>query len=74
MENVKTMEEDMKGEIQYFYKKFKPVFDKGLSTFWYNNDNLFNKQDYDNLMAQQRVNHDKFQEMEGTLKGGGCFK
>lgn len=69
MENVKTMAEQMKGEIQYFYKKFKPLFDKGLPTFWYNNDGLFNKEYYDNLLAQQRVNHDKFQDMEGTLKG-----
>ena len=69
MENVKTMVERMKGEIQDFYKKFKPLFDKGLPTFWYNNNNLFNKEDYDNLLAQQRVNHDKFQDMEGTLKG-----
>ena len=30
---------------------------------------MFNKEDYDNILAQQRVNHDKFQEMEGTLKG-----
>ena len=59
----------MKGEIEYFYKKFKPLFDKGLPTFWYNNDNLFNKDDYDNLLTHQRVNHDKFQDMEGTVKG-----
>ena len=63
------MEKEMKEDIQGFYKKFKPLFDKGLPTFWYNNDNLFNKEDYDNLLAQQRVNHDKFQELEGTLKG-----
>ena len=69
MENVKTMAEEMIEEIQDFYKKFKPLFDKGLPTFWYTNDNLFDKEDYDNLLAQQRVNHDKFQELEGTLKG-----
>lgn len=69
MDNVQTMAEGMKKEIQDFYKKFKPLFDKGLPTFWYNNDNLFNKHDYDNLLPQQRVNHDKFQDMEGTLKG-----
>ena len=68
MDNVKTMVEGMKEEIQGFYKKFKPLFDKGLPTFWYNNDSLFNKEDYDNLLAQQRVNHDKFQDMEDTLK------
>ena len=69
MDNVKTMAEEMKVEIEYFYKKFKPLFDKGLPMFWYNNDNLLNRDGYDNLLAQQRVNHDKFQEMEGTLKG-----
>ena len=45
------------------------MFDKGLPTFWYNNDSLFKKEYYDNHLAQQRVNHDKFQDMEGTLKG-----
>ena len=30
---------------------------------------MFNKEDYDNLLAQHRVNHDKFQDLEGTLKG-----
>ena len=70
MDNVKTMAKGMKEEIKDFYKKFKPLFDKGIPTFWYNNDNLFNIEDYDNLLAQQRVNHDKFQDMEGTLKGG----
>ena len=30
---------------------------------------MFNKEDYDNLLAQERVNHDKFQDLEGTLKG-----
>ena len=30
MDNVKTMAEEMKGEIEDFYKKFKPMFDKGL--------------------------------------------
>ena len=43
MENVKTMAEETKQDIQDFYKKFKPLFDKGLPTFWYNNDILFNK-------------------------------
>ena len=33
MENVNTMAGQMKGEIQYFYEKFKPFFYKGLSTF-----------------------------------------
>ena len=60
MDNVKSLEEEMKVEIEYFDKKFKPLFDKGLPTFWYNNDILFNKDDYDNILAQQRVNHDKF--------------
>lgn len=69
LDNVKSLEEEMKVEIEYFYKKFKSLFDKGLPTFWYNNDSLFNKENYDNLLAQQRVNHDKFQDMEGTLKG-----
>ena len=30
---------------------------------------MINKEDYDNLLAQQRANYDKFQELEGTLKG-----
>ena len=60
MDNVKSLEE----EIEDFYKKFKPLFDKGLPTFWYNNDRLLNKDDYDDLLAQQRVNHDKFQDMK----------
>ena len=54
MENVKTIVEEMKEEIQDFYKKFKPLFDKGLPTFCFKNDSLFNKQDYDNLLAQHR--------------------
>lgn len=45
MENVKTREEEMKKEVQDFYKKFKPLFVKGLPSFWYNNDNLINKDD-----------------------------
>ena len=69
MENVNPLAEEMKIEIEYFYKKFKPMFEKGLRTFWYNNDSLFNKDGYDNLLAQQRVNHDKFQDMEGIMKG-----
>ena len=69
MDNVKSLAEEMKVEIEDFYKKFKPLFDKGLPTFWYNNDSLFSKDDYDNLLAQQRVNHDKFRDIEGTLKG-----
>ena len=69
MQNVNTREEEMKEEIQYFYKWFKPLFDKDLQTFWYNNDNLIDKEDYDNILAQHRDNHDKFQETEGTLKG-----
>jgi 3-methyladenine DNA glycosylase/8-oxoguanine DNA glycosylase len=36
--------------------------------FWYNNDSLFKKYDYDNILAHQRVNHHKFQDMEGPLK------
>ena len=52
MDNVKFVAKEMKGEIEYFYKKFKPLFDKGIPTFWYNNDSLFNKDDYDNLLAQ----------------------
>ena len=60
MDNVKSLVEEMKIEIEDFYKKFKPMFDKGLLSFWYNNDNFFKKDDYDNLLAQQRVNHDKF--------------
>ena len=60
MNNVKSLAEEMKTEVEGFYKKFKHLFDKGLPTFWYNNDSLFNKDDYDNLLAQQRMNHDKF--------------
>ena len=52
MDNVKSLAEEMKMEIEDFHKKFKPLFDKGLPTFWYNNANLFNKDDYDNLLAQ----------------------
>ena len=69
MDNVKTMVEEMKVEIEDFYKKFKFLFDKGIPLFWYNNYSLFNKDYYDNILVQQRVNHDKFQDMEGTLKG-----
>ena len=69
MDNVKSLAKEMKIEIEDFYKKFKPLFDKGLPTFWYNNDRLFNKDDYDDLLAQQRVNHDNFQDMEGIIKG-----
>ena len=69
MNNVKSLAEEMKTEVEGFYKKFKHLFDKGLRTFWDNNDNLFNKDDYDNILAQQRMSHDKFHDMEGTLKG-----
>ena len=69
MNNVKSLAEEMKTKVEGFYKKFQHLFDKFLPTFWDNNHSLFNKDDYDNLLAQQRMNHDKFQDMEGTLKG-----
>ena len=68
MNNVKSMVEEMKTKVEGFYKKFKHLFDKGILTFWDTNDSLLNKDDYDNLLAQQRMNHEKFQDMEGTLK------
>lgn len=69
MNIVKSLAKEMKIEVEGFYKKSQHLFDKGLPSFWYNKDSLFNKDDYDNLLAQQRMNCDKFQDMEGTFKG-----
>ena len=51
MDNVKSLQEEMKIEIEDLYKNFKSLFEKGLPTFWYNNDSLFNKDDYVNILS-----------------------
>ena len=45
------------------------IFYKGLPSFWDSNGQLLIKDDYDNLIYQERINHNKFEDMEKNLKG-----
>lgn len=69
MKTVKDKAKHVMEEVQQFQKKLQVIFDKGLPSFWDNNEQLLIKDDYDNLIYQERMNHNKFEDMEKSLKG-----
>ena len=44
------------------------MIDKGLPYFWDKDNMLLHKNDYDKSLSKERINHDKFQDMEKGLK------
>ena len=68
MNQVKMAAEEMKEDVKQFQLQFKDVIDKGLPSFWDKDNRLLHKNDYDKLLSQGRMNHDKFQDMEKGLK------
>ena len=69
MKIVKDKADHMLEEVQQFQKKLQAIFDKGLPSFWDNNGQLLIKDDYDNLIYKERMNHNKFEDKENNLKG-----
>ena len=60
--------ENMREDVKQFQLQFKDVIDKGLPSFWDKDNKLLHKNDYDKLILGERMNHDKFQDMEKGLK------
>ena len=56
-------------EIKTVYAIFKPLMDKGLPYFWDNENRLFKKDHYDNLIVTKRNDHSSFEYLEGNLRG-----
>jgi hypothetical protein len=48
---------------------FKPLIEKELPHFWDENNYLFKKETYDNLLVQKRNDHSQFENLEGNLRG-----
>ena len=42
---------------------------KGFPQFWYEDNFLLKKEDYDNLLVQKRNDHSQFENLEGNLRG-----
>ena len=69
LQKVKLKIEYLQKEIKGVYSLFKPLIEKGLPHFWYENNCLLKKEDYDNLLIQKRNDHSQFENLEGNLRG-----
>ena len=58
----------MREDVKQFQLQFKYLIDKGLPSFWDKDNKLLHKNDYDRFLLGERMNRDKFQDMETSLK------
>ena len=55
--------------LEKFNKLFQPLFQKGLPEFWGPDGKLIPQGKYLELLNQERVNHAKFEGMDGGING-----
>ena len=60
MNKVKVAAKKMREDVKQFQLQFKDLIDKGLPSFWNKDNRLLHKNDYDKLLSEERMNHDKF--------------
>jgi hypothetical protein len=58
----------MEKSIQEFKDLFEELFIKGLPPFWYCKGKLYDKEEYKSCLTQCRMDHSKFEILEGNLK------
>ena len=59
----------MKQNVQNFNNLFEKLFQKGLPSFWDENDNLISQEKYDVFLTQARIDHSKFEDLKKRLDG-----
>ena len=69
LQKVKSKIEELQKEIKEVYALLKPLNEKGLPYFWDEENVLWKKDDYDNLIVLKRNDHSQFENLEGDLKG-----
>ena len=70
LQNALARIEIMHQGLEKFNKLFQPLFQKGLPEFWGPDGKLIPQGKYLELLNQERVNHAKFEGMDGGIKGG----
>jgi hypothetical protein len=69
LKSVKNKAMQMQHSIQKFKDTFEQLIVKGLPPFWDGKGSLYNKEDYNSLLIQCRMDHSKFEAMEESMKG-----
>ena len=69
LQKVKSKIEELQKEIKEVYALLKPLNEKGLPYFWDEENVLWKKENYDNLIVLKRNDHSQFEDLEGDLKG-----
>ena len=68
IKKVKNRCEDLQKEIKEIYSLFKPLIEKGMPHFWDVENSLFKKEEYDDLLVNERNDHTNFEDLEGNLR------
>lgn len=68
MNQVKMVAEKMREDVKQFQLEFKDVIDKSLPSFLDKDNMLLHKNNYYKFLLEERLNHDKFEDMEKGLK------
>ena len=66
---VKNRFEALQKEIKDIYSLFKPFIEKGMPHFWDVDSMLLKKEEYDDLLVNNRNDHTNFEYLEGNLRG-----
>ena len=69
LQNALTRINIIQQGVENFNKLFQPLFKKGLYEFWGPEGKLIPQSKYVELLNQERLNHVKFEGMNGGIKG-----
>ena len=69
LQKLKSIIEELQKEIKEIYALLRPLNEKGLPYFWDEENFLWKKENYDNLIVLKRNDHSQFEALEGDLKG-----
>jgi len=69
LQNVETKCHELMREISTFKNIFNDVIKHGLPLFWNENGDFYPMNNYKKLLEDRRNNDNKFEKLDGTLKG-----
>ena len=69
MKVVQEKEKWMSSQVKDFKAAFQILFDGGLPSFWDDEGRLFSQEQYHSLLAHNRMDHSKFEDLVKGLTG-----
>jgi hypothetical protein len=69
LKSVQTKATQMEKSVQEFKDLFEELFIKGLSPFWDGKGKLCDKEEYNDILNQCRMDHSKLETLEENKKG-----